>query len=131
MIFSPFGPGGGGVGVASLMACLLASSAAVRPAGARGVDTFEPPHDVRPETGDRKTIGVVSSGFGGSGGGGGGVACLRAFLLANSAAVRIAGALGVDSFAPHPPPNFGLSRGRGVDCDEVELLSLSPVLAGA
>lgn len=59
------------------------------------------------------------------------MAALRAFRLANSAAVRVAGPLGDASFAPHALPIFGLNNGRGVDCDGVELLSTSPLPAAA
>ena len=110
------------------MAFLRADSAAVRPDGALRVEEVKPPHDTRPETDVCETLGVFSSGFGGSGGG---VAALRAFRLANSAAVRVAGPLGVESFAPHAPPIFALNNGRGADCDVVELASLSPLPAGA
>lgn len=110
------------------MAFLLAISAAVRPAGAFRTVEFKPPHDTRPETCVCETVEVFSSGFAGSGGG---VAALRAFRLANSAAVRVAGPLGVESFAPHAPPIFALNNGRGADCDVVELASLSPLPAGA
>jgi hypothetical protein len=110
------------------MAFLLADSAALKPDGALRVEEVKPPHDTRPETDVCETLGVFSSGFGGSGGG---LAALRAFRLANSAAVRVAGPLGVESFVPHAPPIFGLNDGRGADCDEVELASLSPAGAWA
>lgn len=109
------------------MAFLLADSAAVRPAGALRVVDFRPPHDTRPETGDCETGGLASSGFGGSGGG---AAALRACRLANSAAVRVAGPLGVESFAPHAPPIFVLNNGRDVDCEDFELPSFLPLPAG-
>lgn len=108
------------------MAFLLADSAAVRLAGALRVVDFKPPHDTLPETGVCKTEGVFSSDFGGSGGG---EAALRACRLANSAAVRVAGPLGVASFAPHAPPSFGLNNGRDVDCEGVDLPLFSPLPA--